>query len=194
MGIEIFVLTYNRNNFLKQTLETIFLQTDSNFYLTIIDNGSNKENRVNPLDYNFQFRLIRNDINLSFNEVSNQIKDIEIMRKKIPSASSFYGQLYFNHTQEDLFSVPNNGFNSYLDSNVLPEIIKETNTNISLKIFADKTGFRLTGSKALNAYDKIIWTGNPNPILKCLNLPKLDSHNLRCEVLVGEISAPIRCD
>lgn len=121
----------------------------------------------------------------------NQIKDIEIMRKKIPSASSFYGQLYFNHTQEDLFSVPNNGFNSYLDSNVLPEIIKETNTNISLKIFADKTGFRLTGSKALNAYDKIIWTGNPNPILKCLNLPKLDSHNLRCEVLVGEISAPI---
>ena len=51
MGIEIFVLTYNRNNFLKQTLETIFLQTDSNFYLTIIDNGSNKENRVNPLDY-----------------------------------------------------------------------------------------------------------------------------------------------
>jgi glycosyltransferase involved in cell wall biosynthesis len=76
MGIEIFVLTYNRNNFLKQTLESIFLQTDSNFYLTVIDNGSNEANIVNPSNYNFQFRLIRNEANRPFNEVSNQIKDL----------------------------------------------------------------------------------------------------------------------
>jgi hypothetical protein len=121
----------------------------------------------------------------------NQIEDVQIMRRDRPSASNFYGLLYSNYSQDDTFSVPFDGFNSYLDSNVLPEIIKDTDTNVSLKIEINKTGFRLRGNKALKPYDKIIWTGNPNPILKCLNLPKLDSHNLKCKILVGEINIPV---
>jgi hypothetical protein len=62
---------------------------------------------------------------------------------------------------------------------------------VSVKIEASETGFRLRGNKSLQPYDKIIWTGNPNPILRCLNLPKLDSHNLKCKILVGEINIPI---
>lgn len=121
----------------------------------------------------------------------NQIEEVQIMRKHNPSASNFYGLLYFNYTQDDSFSVPRNGFNAYLDSNVLPEILKDTNTSVSIKIEAGKSGFRLRGNKVLEPYDKIIWTGNPNPILKCLNLPKLDSHNLKCRILVGEINIRI---
>jgi hypothetical protein len=121
----------------------------------------------------------------------NQVEDVQIMRRESPSASNFYGLLYSNYSQDDSFSVPYDGFNSYLDTNVLPEIIKETNTNMSLKIERNITGFRLRGNKSLKPYDKIIWTGNPNPILKCLNLPKLDSHNLKCKILVGEINTPI---
>jgi hypothetical protein len=121
----------------------------------------------------------------------NQIEDVQIMRRDRPSASNFYGLLYSNYSQDDTFSVPYDGFNSYLDSNVLPEIIKDTDTNVSLKIEINKGDFRLRGNKALKPYDKIIWTGNPNPILKCLNLPKLDSHNLKCKILVGEINIPV---
>lgn len=121
----------------------------------------------------------------------NQVEDVQIMRRESPSASNFYGLLYSNYSQDDSFSVPYDGFNSYLDTNVLPEIIKETDTNMSLKIEGNITGFRLRGNKTLKPYDKIIWTGNPNPILKCLNLPKLDSHNLKCKILVGEINTPI---
>ena len=121
----------------------------------------------------------------------NQIEDVQIMRRDRPSASNFYGLLHSNYSQDDTFSVPCDGFNSYLDSNVLPEIIKDTDTNVSLKIEINKGDFRLRGNKALKPYDKIIWTGNPNPILKCLNLPKLDSHNLKCKILVGEINIPV---
>ena len=121
----------------------------------------------------------------------NQNKEVQTMRRDNPSASNFYGLLYFNYTQHDSFSVPRDGFNAYLDSNVLPGIMKDTNTSVSIKIEASKSGFRLQGNKALEPYDKIIWTGNPNPILKCLNLPKLDSHNLKCRILVGEIDIRI---
>jgi len=121
----------------------------------------------------------------------NQIEDVQIMRRDRPSASNFYGLLYSNYSQDDTFSVPYDGFNSYLDSIVLPEIIKDTDTNVSLKIEINKTDFRLRGNNALKPYDKIIWTGNPNPILKSLNLPKLDSHNLKCKILVGEINIPV---
>lgn len=121
----------------------------------------------------------------------NQVEDVQIMRRGSSNASDFYGLLYSNYSQDDFFSVPFDGFNSFLDSNVLPEIIKETDTNVSVKVEANKTGFRLRGNKSLKPYDKIIWTGNPNPILKCLNLPKLDSHNLKCKILVGKINIPI---
>jgi hypothetical protein len=121
----------------------------------------------------------------------NQIKEVQIMRRHNPSASNFYGLLYFNYTQDDLFAVPHEGFNSYLDSYVLPEVMSNTNTNVSVKIAASESGFRLRGNKSLKPYDKIIWTGNPNPILRSLNLPKLDSHNLKCKILVGEINIPI---
>ena len=118
----------------------------------------------------------------------NQIKEVEVIRRLEPSASNFYALLYVNHTQDETFSIPSEGFNVYLDSNVLPEIIKDLNTNVSLKIEKSGTGFRLQGNKYLKSYDKIIWTGNPNPIFRCLNLPKLDSHNLKCKLIVGEIN------
>jgi len=121
----------------------------------------------------------------------NQIKEVQIMRGDNPSASNFYGLLYFNYTQDDSFAVPRDGFNLYLDSNILPEIMSDTNTNVSVKIEASENGFVLRANKSLQPYDKIIWTGNPNPILRCLNLPKLDSHNLKCKILVGEINIPI---
>jgi hypothetical protein len=121
----------------------------------------------------------------------NQINEVKIIRGKNPSASNFYGLLYFNHTNNDSFAIPYDGFNAYLDSIVLPDILKDINTNISVKIEASENGFSLRGNRPLKPYDKIIWTGNPNPILRCLKLPKLDSHNLKCKILVGETKVSI---
>ena len=121
----------------------------------------------------------------------NQIKEIAEMRAENPSASNFYGLLYVNHTHADLFFTPPDGFNSYLDANVLPKIIKDFKPKASIKIQKNGNNFSLQGDKVIGSFDKIIWTGNPNPILKCLKLPKLDSHNLKCKLLVGEINVDI---
>jgi hypothetical protein len=114
--------------------------------------------------------------------------EVESMRIKDPKLSDYYGIPFTNHGLDMPAAVPRFGFSRYFDDTFVPNYKDSIFTRTSMKISYKAGSFLLKTNKALEIdSQRILWTGNPNPIFRSLGMEALDSFNFKCQLICGEV-------
>jgi hypothetical protein len=114
--------------------------------------------------------------------------EIESLRAKDPQLSDYFGIPFTNHGSEIPAVIPRFGFSRYFDETFVPKYRDSIFTRTSMKISYKSGSFELKSNKALEIVsERILWTGNPNPIFRSLGMEALDSFNFKCQLICGEV-------
>jgi hypothetical protein len=109
-------------------------------------------------------------------------------REKDPFLSEYFGIPYVNHGPKMPVAIPNSGFSRYFDDDFYNQYRESIIKKSAIKIKFDSGTFILKSDKTPEIdSEKILWSGNPNPVLRALGIKALDSFNFKCQLICGEI-------
>lgn len=118
---------------------------------------------------------------------SNREK-VESLRVKNPLLSEFYGIPFANHGLEVPAVIPRFGFSRYFDDCLSIRFRESIIKLAAVQIKYQSNSFVLKSKKAPEIEsEKILWSGNPNPIFRSLGMDVLDSFNFKCQLICGEV-------
>jgi hypothetical protein len=125
--------------------------------------------------------------------LSNQIGSVTDLRYKNTIASEFYGLPLLNHSRlESKMTLPRLGYTSYFDNEMLNDSKLKISKKTTVKIDFKENRFAIkTPNLKHDSFDNILWTGNPNPLLTAIGWDRLESFNLKCEVIVGYLNVQL---
>lgn len=109
-------------------------------------------------------------------------------RKEEPSLAEYFGIPFANHGSELPAIIPRFGFSRYFDEHFYTKFKESIIKNSSVQIKFHSGTFKLKSNKSPEIESrKILWSGNPNPILRALGAESLDSFNFTCQLICGEV-------
>lgn len=70
--VSVIIVTWNAEKFITKCLDSVFSQSDNNFEIIVVDNGSKDKTKLLLKEYSSRMLLIENEVNMGFCYANNQ--------------------------------------------------------------------------------------------------------------------------
>jgi hypothetical protein len=102
--------------------------------------------------------------------------------------SEYFGIPFANHGIMLPAVIPRFGYSRYFDDHFGVKYRESIAKLTPVQIKYESGAFILKSNKAPEIEsEKILWSGNPNPIFRALGMDALDSFNFKCQLICGEV-------
>lgn len=119
----------------------------------------------------------------------SQDEKVNTLRGKDPMLAEYLGIPFANHGLDLPVVIPKFGFSSYFDNHVYDKYESSIIKSSTVQIKFQSGSFTLKSNKFTHIESqKILWSGNPNPIFRSLDMNPLDSFNFKCQLICGEVT------